>query len=47
VNGELHSDSLGNTLVEYYSALGSNNGSVLVDPYPDPVDQHPITNPVY
>jgi len=43
VNG----DSLENTMAEFYPALGTTKGSVLVDPYPDPVDQHPITNPVY
>jgi len=43
VNGDF-----GNTMAESYPALGTNKGSVLlVDPYPDPVDQHPITNPVY
>jgi len=47
VNGELHTDSLGNTLVEYYPELGSNKGSAPLDPYPDPVHLHSITNPVY
>jgi len=44
VNGDLHTDSLGNTLVESYPALGSDNRATLVDLYPDP---HHITYPVY
>ena len=47
-NGDLHTDdSLGNTLVESYPASGSSKGATLVDPYPDPVDQHSIQGPVY
>merc|ERR1711973_907439 len=47
-NGDLQTDdSLGNTLVESYPASGSSKGATLVDPYPDPVDPHPITDPVY
>jgi len=46
-NGDLHTDSLGKTLVESYPALGSNNGDTLVDPYPDLVDPHPLTDSEY
>merc|ERR1712126_486803 len=47
-NGDLQTDDiLGNTLVESYPASGSSKGATLVDPYPDPVDPHSITDPVY
>merc|ERR1711962_1267201 len=47
-NGDLQTDdSLGNTLVESYPASGSSKGATLVDPYPDPVDPLPLTDPVY
>jgi len=47
-NGDLNTDdSLGNTLVESDPAQGSSKGATLVDPYPHPVDPHPITDPVY
>merc|ERR1712115_634957 len=47
-----NSGLLTDTLVEQQSEQGSNNGASIVDPYPDPLDPHPVTDhpspgPVY
>jgi len=47
-----NSGLLTDTLVEQQSQQGSNNGASIVDPYPDPLDPHPVTDypspgPVY
>jgi len=49
---EFNSGLLTDTLVEQQSEQGSNNGASIVDPYPDPLDPHPVTDypspgPVY
>merc|ERR1711962_1522492 len=47
-----NSGLLTDTLVEQQSQQGSNNGASIVEPYPDPLDPHPVTDypspgPVY
>merc|ERR1712126_526264 len=49
---EFNSGMLTDTLVEQQSEQGSDNGASIVDPYPDPLDAHTVTDypspgPVY